>query len=264
MRALHGGSARPQARVSASRSRSCALHASSCTLRRQLDDTAPELRRAVVHVTLGAGDTRLRTPPVAHYRFPHPVQKDRRLTGSKSKKVIRLWQAEVAREEVRARRIALLSNALCAHTPRPLLRAQVLRVRDELFLLLRLRPRGVLLDDLWPALRRMVLSRPGGFTPVTSCRLDKPDRTFQKIIDTAGYKNVKAFLAEQPEVTLTVRAVSGWGGRWPPDEQGALHLTRLPSTLTPGRGVTRCGDPDTGVPGRADAAASAARCREKH
>jgi hypothetical protein len=216
MRALHGGSARPQARVSASRSRSCALalHASSCTLRRQLDDTAPELRRAVavVHVTLGTGDGRLRNPPVAHYRFPHPVQKDRRLTGSKSKKVIRLWQAEVAREEVRARRIALLSNAPGAHTPRPLLRAQVLRVRDELFLLLRLRPRGVLLDDLWPALRRMVLSRPGGFTPVTACRLDKPDRTFQKIIDTAGYKNVKAFLAEQPEVTLTVRAVSGWGG----------------------------------------------------
>ena len=222
MRALHGGSAPPQARVSVSRSRSCALHASSCTLRRQLDDTAPELRRAVVHVTLGTGGRRLHsTPPVAHYRFPHPVQKDRRLTGSKSKKVIRLWQAEVAREEVRARRNALLSNALGAHTPRPLLRAQVLRVRDELFLLLRLRPRGVLLDDLWPALRRMVLSRPGGFTPVTACRLDKPDRTFQKIIDTAGYKNVKAFLAEQPEVTLTVRAVSGWGG-------AGGHLSKVP------------------------------------
>lgn len=58
-------------------------------------------------------------------------------------------------------------------------------------------------------MRKMVRSRPDGFTPVTASRLDKPDRTFQKIIDTAGYKSVKAFLAEQPEVTLTVRSRVG-------------------------------------------------------
>lgn len=40
-------------------------------------------------------------PVTAHYRFPDPVNKGQRLTGSKSKKVIRIWQAEVASQEVR-------------------------------------------------------------------------------------------------------------------------------------------------------------------
>ena len=42
--------------------------------------------------------------PCAHYRFPHPVEPGMRLTGSKSKKVIRLWQGEVALKTVRTTR----------------------------------------------------------------------------------------------------------------------------------------------------------------
>ena len=68
--------------------------------RHQLDSIAPELRGAVCGRRRCRQSTGLALV-VAHYRFPHPVEKDRRLTGSKSKKVIRLWQAEVAREEVR-------------------------------------------------------------------------------------------------------------------------------------------------------------------
>jgi hypothetical protein len=170
--------------------------------RRQLDSTAPELRGAVCRRRSRQAGVSL---VVAHYRFPHPVEKDRRLTGSKSKKVIRLWQTEVAREEVRSwwlRAGPLPAEPDAAPCP------QVLRVRDELFLLLRRYKQGLQLDDLWPALRRMVRSRPGAFSPVTAGRLDKPDRTFQKIIETAGYRNVKAFLEEQPEVVLTVRPLS--------------------------------------------------------
>ena len=37
----------------------------------------------------------------AHYRFPNPLQPGTRLTGSKSKKVIKLWQNEVAVQQVR-------------------------------------------------------------------------------------------------------------------------------------------------------------------
>lgn len=44
---------------------------------------------------------RTATPTSAHYRFPHPVEPGR-LTGSKSKKVIRLWQQEAALETARA------------------------------------------------------------------------------------------------------------------------------------------------------------------
>ncbi len=82
---------------------------------------------------------------------------------------------------------------------------QALRVRDELLLLLRLHPAGLSLDAVWPALRKMVYSRPNGFTPVTGGRLDKPDRTFARILTTAGYASLKAFLAQQPEVSVTVR-----------------------------------------------------------
>jgi hypothetical protein len=91
-------------------------------------------------------------------------------------------------------------SACLTHAPE-----QALRVRDELLLALRLHPEGLSLDDMWPAVRRMVRARPGQFTPVVAGRLDKPDRTFQRILETAGYASVKAFLAEQPEVTLTVR-----------------------------------------------------------
>ena len=67
---------------------------------RQLGSTAPELRGAACRRRRQQAGVSL---VVAHYRFPHPEEKDRRLTGSKSKKVIRLWQTEVAREEVRSR-----------------------------------------------------------------------------------------------------------------------------------------------------------------
>jgi hypothetical protein len=52
----------------------------------------------------GSGAPRRPPPlgPSAHYRFPHPVEPGTRITGSKSKKVIRLWQAEVALETARS------------------------------------------------------------------------------------------------------------------------------------------------------------------
>jgi len=53
-------------------------------------------RAAVARPTGGASQ-----PVTAHYRFPDPVDKGQRLTGSKSKKIIRIWQAEVASQEVR-------------------------------------------------------------------------------------------------------------------------------------------------------------------
>lgn len=45
--------------------------------------------------------TRLVQLVEAHYRFPNPLQPGTRLTGSKSKKVIRLWENEIALQQVR-------------------------------------------------------------------------------------------------------------------------------------------------------------------
>ena len=147
----------------------------------------------------------------------------------------------------------VLGIACCPDAaPRP----QVLRVRDELFLLLRRYKQGLQLDDLWPALRRMVRSRPGGFSPVTAGRLDKPDRTFQKIIDTAGYRNVKAFLEEQPEVVLTVRARCCSLLRCDSATQAPFADAARDSPT--GRGLPHLRVADAGVPGRARATAGAA------
>ena len=82
-------------------------------------------------------------------------------------------------------------------------------MRDELLLLLRLHPAGLLLDEVWPAVRAMVRGRAGAYSPVTAGHLDKPDRTMAGILVRAGFASLKAFLAAQPEVELQVRRGAG-------------------------------------------------------
>ena len=74
-----------------------------------------------------------------------------------------------------------------------------------MLLLLALHPDGLLLDAVWPAMRRMVRSRPDSYSPVNAGRMDKPDRTMVDILRTAGYETLKSFLLSLPEVALTVR-----------------------------------------------------------
>ena len=74
-----------------------------------------------------------------------------------------------------------------------------------MLLLLALHPEGLLLDAVWPAMRRMVRSRPESYSPVNAGRMDKPDRTMLDILRTAGYETLKAFLLSLPELVLTVR-----------------------------------------------------------
>ena len=74
-----------------------------------------------------------------------------------------------------------------------------------MLLLLALHPAGLLLDAVWPAVRRMVRSRPQSYSPVTAGTMDKPDRVMANILRTAGYDTLKCFFESLPEVVLTVR-----------------------------------------------------------
>ncbi len=76
-------------------------------------------------------------------------------------------------------------------------------MRDELLLLLAAHPGGLSLDAVWPALRSMVRARPDSYSPVNAGRLDKPDRTMQALLRTAGFASLSAFLATLPEVALS-------------------------------------------------------------
>jgi hypothetical protein len=86
-----------------------ALHTQAPTRSAAADASALRWRLATPLVAPGCGAARppqrahaCQPPrgPCAHYRFPHPVEPGVRLTGSKSKKVIRLWQGEVALKTV--------------------------------------------------------------------------------------------------------------------------------------------------------------------
>lgn len=66
--------------------------------------------RVVAPVSVRPARTRSVQLVEAHYRFPNPLQPGTRLTGSKSKKVIKLWQNEIAVQQV-CRRHLIVMNA---------------------------------------------------------------------------------------------------------------------------------------------------------
>ena len=85
-----------------------------------------------------------------------------------------------------------------------------------MLLLLAAHPGGLSLDALWPAMRTLVRSRPGSYSPVNAGPMDKPDRVMQRVIRTAGFETLRGFLETLPAVALSVRA---------PELECALWLT---------------------------------------